>query len=510
MGFYEEISALRRTEKRTIGGVPWEPWLNPMMRFDIGGPVHPSRAVYGQDQALGLPALYAGSKILAEAAASLPIRVYNKSGGTTQLYTGPTLFDKPSVLGSTFDWMFCGMMSLILHGNAWGLITSKDAYGFPRGIEWLPPQEIIVEDDPEHGFNPLRARVYFRGRPMKWFGPDTELFHINSFPLPFRLEGLSLIRAFATTIQAGKSMENYGLAWFDNGGFPPGAFKNVELELDPDQTSKIKSMLTSAIRKHEPLVYGRDWEYTPITVPPSEAQFIDAMQLNATQIAAILNLPPDRVGGKRGDSLTYNTVEMSTLQIIDALRPWLVRFESAFSELLPGNRCVRFRDDALLKTDLQTRTLIHQQQRAMGLLTIDEIREKEDLPPLSGKMGQDVIPLDLMVALGTRAGAIPKSLVPEITFLMDHAADALEELQGKGLAAAQPVDPNTGQPQPAAESPQAMLASMVAGFSRKYPDYAYNDVVLFLRELSDRAVAARDPNRNGAWMPSVRDIADSL
>lgn len=25
----------------------------------------------------------------------------------------------------------------------------------------------------------------------------------------------------------------------------------------------------------KPLVHGKDWDYTPVTVPPSEAQFID-------------------------------------------------------------------------------------------------------------------------------------------------------------------------------------------------------------------------------------------
>ena len=118
--------------------------------------------------------------------------------------------------------------------------------------------------------------------------------------------------------------------------------------------------------------------------------------MNATQIASILNLPPDRIGGTRGDSLTYNTVEQSTLQVIEALRPWLVRLETAFFGILPQNRYCRFNSDALLKTDLKTRTEIYHTQREMGLRSVDEIRDLEDLEPLPGGAGNEFIPLEVM------------------------------------------------------------------------------------------------------------------
>ena len=51
-------------------------------------------------------------------------------------------------------------------------------------------------------------------------------------------------------------------------------------------------------------MYGRDWEYTPIRVPPNEAQFIESQQLTATQIAAVYGVAR-KVGGIHGDSQTY-------------------------------------------------------------------------------------------------------------------------------------------------------------------------------------------------------------
>ena len=93
--------------------------------------------------------------------------------------------------------MFSCLSSLTLQGNAWGLITGKDGYGFPTGIEWIPPEMVIVEQEVSQPLNPLATNVYAYGRRMKWYGPDTELFHVKGFALPGRLEGISPLMAFA-------------------------------------------------------------------------------------------------------------------------------------------------------------------------------------------------------------------------------------------------------------------------------------------------------------------------
>lgn len=434
MGLIESIRA-SAVEQRVIGGVPWKPWSNPFWRFDTGGPVHPSRQFFGPDEAMGLPALYAGVKLLSDNAASLPLKVYSQFSGPDgfpkhRLYGGPTIFDKPSVIGTFFDWMSQAMVSVLLQGNAWGFITGKDGYGFPTGIEWIPPEDVYVQEAKDvNSANPLKSRVFVFGREVAWYGPDAEVFHVRGITLPGRVEAISPMRAFALTITAGTEAQRYGTSWYEGGGFPPGTFQNAEMEVNAAQAAEIRAELVKSLRRREPLVYGRDWDFKPVTVPPSEAQFIEAMQLNATQIAAILNLPPDRLGGTRGDSLTYATSEQSTLQIIEALRPWLVRFEQSFFDLLPRNRFTRFYTDALLKTDLEARMNMYQVMRNIGMRTADEIRELEDMPPLPSGIGAEEMPLTTMNAMGTRAGAIPKSFLKSVVLEMDVATDRLIKLE---------------------------------------------------------------------------------
>ena len=441
MGLVDRVRE-SRNEQRTIAGVPWRPWDSPYTRFDTGGPLHPTRSMYGVDEGLRLVPLYACVRLIAEYISSLPLKLYIKTpDGHQKRWEGPSIFDDPAPGTNLMDWLYECLTSLLLHGNAWGYVLSRDGYGYPQQIQWMPPEMVTVIDDEIGPFNPLRTRVYFYGRLMR----REEYFHIKAFSLPGRTEGISPLRAFAITILNGIEATRYGTDWFKAGGFPPGTFKNNEIEINPDDASEIRAMLNTSIRRREPLVYGRDWDYHPVTVPPSEAQFIEAMQMNATQLAAVYGLPPDRVGGKRGDSLTYSTTMQSALQIIESLRPWMVRLETAFFTILPQRRFARFNSDALLKTDLQERAQIYKTWREIGFKPIDEMRDTEDLEPLANGTGKDNIPLEAIVAMARSVRAIPNELLPQVTLEQRLLYEYLQSLAANQEPSGLP--PGAGQAQ---------------------------------------------------------------
>jgi HK97 family phage portal protein len=449
MGLLERVAA-SKTESRVIGSVPWQPWNSPFVPFNVGGPAHPTQQVQGTDGALRLTPLYACVRLIAEYVASMPVKVYLQTGngsGQGQRYFGPSIFDDPAPDTMLMDWLYECLTSLLLHGNAWGYVLSRDGYGYPQQIQWMPPDMVSVNDEDNIPYNPLRTRVYFYGREVQ----RAERFHLKAFSLPGRTEGVSPLRAFALTIVNGLEATRYGTDWFKAGGFPPGTFKNNEIEIDPSQSAEIRSLLTQSIRRREPLVYGRDWDYHPVTVPPSEAQFIEAMQLNATQLAAVYGLPPERVGGRRGDSLTYSTVAQSALQIIEALRPWMIRLETGFTRLLPVNRSCKLDADSLLKADLRERADIYRIWRDIGYMSVDDMRAQDDKDPLPDGIGADNIPLDAIVGMSRSTRAIPNSIVPQVTLEAKMIADYLEDIQAGRVpeVGKNPVAPGKPVPDPA-------------------------------------------------------------
>lgn len=428
-------------ETRTIGGVPWQPWRNPYWRFNIGGPIHPAREVQGYDTVLGLHAVYACVRYIADAIARMPILVYRQlpNGRTlrlpnSQLFGNLANGDGPAVYGTTYDWVFTMYSSALLWGNAWGLITQRsgvagpDGLGLPTQISWLPPEHMNVQDDEQQPENPLRARVYYMGKMMD----RSELVHMRAFTVPGRLEAISPLRAFAMLWSQGLDALKYSADWFHNGGFPPGTFQNTAEEVDDSQARQIRQRLTDTLRMRQPLVYGKDWEYKPIVVPPNEAAFIQAMQLNSAQVAAIYGVPAQKAGGTLNDTMHYTSETQDSLATLkDTLDPWLTRGEHLLSAMLPATMFAKFDVKALLRTDPKTKAEIDQIDRTIGKRTTNELRADDDEPPLPG--GDDAIPLGVMERMIATTRLIPKSVLPQVDFEQDHVLQLLESMQAQGL-----------------------------------------------------------------------------
>jgi HK97 family phage portal protein len=365
--------------------------------FDVGPPAYSPYEPNSADSALALTAVYSSVRLLADSVASLPLQVYRDVGDRSVRVRMSSLFDQPAVYGTLYDWLYSLMTSLLLHGNAYGLVTSRDGFGFPTNIEWLRTELVTVQEDVQ--YNPMLAKWFYMGREI----PREDLFHVRAFTRAGHILGLSPIKTFGPTIAAGLGALQYGNDWFSNGGIPPGTFKNTQKTVDPTEADIVKQRLTAAIRTRQPLVYGADWDYASISVPPDEAQFLASMKLTATQIASIYDVPPERVGGEPGGSLTYATQEQDQIRLATTTGRWCTRLEHAFFSLLPERQFTRFNVDAMIRTDLKTRHEVFMLDRQMGLKSIDELRAIDDLEPLPAGEGKDYSPLAVAVAEATAA-----------------------------------------------------------------------------------------------------------
>jgi HK97 family phage portal protein len=357
------------TETRSIS-LPWS----------TGSPVLDTAV--DQEAALTLAALYSATDLLSTCVATLPIKGYRKVGqDRICMPTLPALFDRLVGSGQIVTWWRRCMTSLLLRGNAYGLILARDRFGYPTQIEWLSPDHVAVLDRMVSGRGSYLHPVWtYLGQEI----PTESLVHIPWYVVPERVQGLSPVRAFAATIGVGLSAQSYGTDWFNSGGFPPGKFKNSEAEITTDEAAIISNRLMAAMRARRPLVYGKDWEYEPVTVPPEEAQFIETMHLTATQIAAIFHVPAEWIGGQTGSKgLHYSTAEQDMIHMVTlGVRPYIELLESVFFGLLPEKQYVRFNLDSLVRADLKTRHEVYEIDAHIGLRTVNEMRAQEDWEPL--------------------------------------------------------------------------------------------------------------------------------
>lgn len=374
MGFWRNLLFGRSEpiEQRTIDAVPWS----------VGG-IGSAGTTVTQDRALALAPVFSCARIIAGTISTLPLKPYRRIGEQRiPMASLPQLFSLLADDGELVPWLHRALVSLVLRGNAIGLATARDGFGFPTRIDWLNPADVDVDDYR----STIRPVWLWKGREV----PREDIVHIPWFPVPGRVLGLSPIAAFALTMNTGLYAQAYGNDWFEGGGVAVGTFRNTEQAIvDPAQADVIKRRLVNGIRTRQPIVFGKDWEYNwPPAVTPNDAQLVETMRLSATQIANIYGLPPEDVGGTRGGSLTYSTVELNQLDRTLALRPWMSILEHKFGSLLPERQYVRFNADAVVRTDIKTRWEVNQIRVGMGAANIDEIRAQEDLPPLPGSAGQ--------------------------------------------------------------------------------------------------------------------------
>jgi HK97 family phage portal protein len=379
-------------ERRAITSVPW----------NQGGD-SPTEAV-GPDRAMRLAAMWGSARILSTNLASVPLRQFRTVGDQHRQLPLAQLFVQPSTQGTLHDWIQRAVMGMVQHGNAVGYVTSRDYLGYPTQIEWLPRHWVQVIDSMPSGpgsfVNPIWYVLGTRVDPE-------DIVHIPWIAVPGRVWGLSPMGAFAKAVSTGLSAQEYTDTWFSSGGAPPGTFKNANQTVDQADAAIIKQRLVDAIRTRQPIVFGKDWEYDSITLPAGEVSFVETMRMTSTQIATIYGVPPELIGGETGGSMSYSSPQGREIELIQlTLLPWISKLEEHLSNLLPRGQHVVFDADSLVRLDPVARWSMYEKARLIGAMNNDEIRGKENLPPLPNGEGQDYTPLPIAAGASISPPAI--------------------------------------------------------------------------------------------------------
>ena len=366
----------RRREQRTI--TYQDVWGS-------GGDIHNIRGD-SLDTALSLIPVFAAARLLSDSVATLPMQTFRQSGENRTHVPDPALLRNPSLYGQSYQWVQRALISMILRGNAYGLITARDHVGTPTQIEWLHPDDVGLVDDRTI----VRPQWLWMGRSV----PLEDFVHIPWFTIPGRINGVSPIGAYKLTIETGLGAVHFGRDWFRNGSVPSGVVQ-TEQEVDEDTAKIVKRRFKEAVSQRDVAVLGAGLQYKPISVPPEESQFLATIKASKTDIANIYGIPPEMIGGETGTtSLTYANVEQQSINfVVHTLMPYMTRLECAISALLPRPLSVKFNVDAMLRADTATRYNAHHLALTDGWMSKDEVRAVEDMPPLPDGAGQGYAPV---------------------------------------------------------------------------------------------------------------------
>jgi HK97 family phage portal protein len=360
--------------------MPWQwPWTRTQDRalFNIGDLFVPPTAAgepVTADRALRLSVVFGCVRLLADSVSTLPVAVYR--GTDRDPIPTPPLLQRPSAdFPELSDWLWAVMASLLLRGNAWGVITDRAGPGLlPSQVDLIDPDAVAVSNED--------------GRWVVRIGPDemdrADLWHVRAFPWAGKLEGLSPVAYARESIGLGIAAEKYGARFFGDGAIPSGYLAS-EGRLGEEAMAKTAAMWKSSHQgRRGTAILNQGIKYHNVSIAPEEAQFLGTIKANVATICRIFGVPAGMMAGSElGGHEDYSSPEQrGTDLLLWTIRPWLARLERAISRLLPSTQQAKFNAGAMVRATLLDRYQAHEIALRAGFLTLNEVRELEDRPPL--------------------------------------------------------------------------------------------------------------------------------
>jgi len=357
--------------------------------------------------AMQMTAVYCCVRILSEAVASLPLQFYRYTddGGKEKAVEHPLYFllhDEPNPEMTSFIFRETLMTHLLLWGNAYSQII-RNGKGEVVALYPLMPDRMRVDRD-DHGRLYYEYTVYDSddvdgrkgtnkvGRTVRLQPHD--VLHIPGLGFD-GLVGYSPIAMAKNAIGLAIATEEYGSKFFANGAAPSGVLEHPGTIKDPSKVRESwQTTFGGSGNANKIAVLEEGMKYTPISISPEQAQFLETRKFQIDEIARIFRVPPHMIGDLEKSS--FNNIEQQSLEFVKyTLDPWVSRWEQAMVRALltPDEKkkyFFKFNVDGLLRGDYQSRMNGYATARQNGWMSANDIRELENLDRIPAEQGGDL------------------------------------------------------------------------------------------------------------------------
>ena len=209
------------------------------------------------------------------------------------------------------------------------------------------------------------------------------------------LVGYSPIAMAKNAIGLAIATEEYGSRFFQNGAAPGGVLEHPGTLKDPAKIRESWNQTFSGSQNAGKVaVLEEGMHYTPISISPEQAQFLETRKFQINEIARIFRVPPHMVGDLEKSS--FSNIEQQSLEFVKyTLDPWVSRWEQSMvrSLLTPEEKkqyFVKFNLDGLLRGDYQSRMNGYAIGRQNGWMSANDIRSLENLDLIPEEKGGDL------------------------------------------------------------------------------------------------------------------------
>lgn len=398
--------------------------------------------------AVKIAAVYACVSVVSRTLASLPFNLYRQlSPRGREIDSGSDLHHllhkEPNPEMSSFNFRQAMGWHLVLRHVAYAEIQRNGA-GDVVALWPLPPKYVTPRRDRDGnlyygvsvpGVSAVQALPAYRVLHLKG---NTEDGIAAMRPVEVNSESLGLASA----------VHENAARYFGNGSRPGGLLLHPST-LSKEAKKRLKESWEEAQgglkNAHRVAVLEDGLKWEAMNLSPEESQLVQSRVNSIEEVARIFNVPLHMIGHLANAS--FATVEQQNIgYAVHTVLPWCVCIEQDYDRqvLAVKQRRTHFVKhvlDGLLRGDTAARYSAYAIGRNWGWLSIDDVREKEDMNPLpDGRGGDYVQPMNMQaIPAGGLAKLMLETMRPKEPLALPEAK-AAEAQNGDQPAEAKPAE----------------------------------------------------------------------
>jgi HK97 family phage portal protein len=399
-------------EKRTGVQNPAQ-WL---IDWVHGGTEASSGALVNEESALKYVPFWAAVRVISGTVASLPFHVYRRvPGGGRERNNNhrayELLHDRPNPYKDALTFIETRQAHVLTYGNGYAEIQREGAGRVIALWPLLPDRTTRKLTEGGVPYYEVKDADYNTVQL-----PDENVLHVKGLGFD-GYTGYDVVSYHKEAIGYGVAVKEYGSRFFGNGAAPGGV-----LEYPGKMTDKafanLKASWSAAhqglsnAHRMQILEQGLTWKQTG--TDPEQAQAMEVQKFTVDDCSRIFNIPPHKIGSL--EHATYSNIEEQNIDFVtQTMYYWFRKWEQEanyklFSTAERKSLFCEILVDGLLRGDIKSRYEAYHLGRQAGFLSVNDIREKENMNPIGDPGDIYLEPLNMKEA-GTET-PVPEPVEP--------------------------------------------------------------------------------------------------
>lgn len=360
----------------------------------IGGRRTKSGLVITPTKAMTIPIVWSCVKVLSETGAGLPQKLFDDSTGVRVLApkTGreARLLRKPNPYMTRLNFLKAMIVNMALRGNGFAIIERN------RQNEWIGTVPVSADDVEVNTDDDLIYWVTLQGKRFP-VSPENML-HFKLFSAD-GINGMSPVECMAESMGLAKTAQDWSARFMRKGGFTGGyvVYKEFLTEGQQEQILKkfpdIREGDVEDIGKMAILQGGPS--IVPAGISQKDSQFIESQQFQEEALAGVWGVPLYLANRAGKTSIQGSNLEQQDSTFVKyGLGPYVKAIEDEINDKLFADSTlfVEFSMEGLLRGDSAARASYYTAalggNNGSGWMSVDDVRDLENLPRLGGDYGR--------------------------------------------------------------------------------------------------------------------------